>query len=164
MTSIKGKIQAGERQKGAALIIGLILLVVVTVLAVAGMNTATTELAIARNDQTHENAFQAAETGIETALSQGRFDTLATTTVQDIDVPARENDSVTAVIEFETATTVPPPNDDRAFSIGSGISFYHFTATATAESKMSDAGDTDRDASAVHRQSFYVVGPGSPTL
>jgi type IV pilus assembly protein PilX len=150
-----------NRQQGAALVVGLILLVVVTVLAIAGMNTATTELAIARNDQNYENAFQAAETGIETALSQGRFDTLVNTTLEGIVVPVRDNDSVRAVIRFDTSTLVP----DRAFSlgVGSGIAAYHFTATAEAESAMT-AGNTDRDASAVHTQAFYVVGPEAPTL
>ena len=61
------------KQDGAALVVGLVLLVVVTVLAVSGMNTATTELAMARNDQNYENAFQAAETGLENALAQGRL-------------------------------------------------------------------------------------------
>ena len=37
-------------QRGAALVVGLVLLVVVTVLAISGVNTATTELAMARND------------------------------------------------------------------------------------------------------------------
>lgn len=151
------------RQQGAALVIGLILLVVVTVLAISGMNTATTELAIARNDQNYENAFQAAETGIETAISQGRFDTVVNTSLIDIDIPARPNDTVTAVIQFETSTLVP----DRAFSlgVGSGIAAYHFTATATAESNRASGGVvTDRDASAVHTQAFYVVGPEAPTL
>jgi hypothetical protein len=151
----------GTRQQGAALVVGLILLVVVTVLAISGMNTATTELAIARNDQNYENAFQAAETGIETALSQGRFDTLANTTLQrNINV----NDDVQAVIEFDASTIVP----DRAFSlgVGSGIAAYHFTETSTAESKRATTAgpDTDRDASAVHTQAFYVVGPEAPTL
>ena len=50
-----------RRQDGAALVVGLVLLVVITVLAISGMNTATTELAMARNDQNYENAFQAAE-------------------------------------------------------------------------------------------------------
>jgi hypothetical protein len=152
----------GTKQQGAALVVGLILLVVVTVLAISGMNTATTELAIARNDQNYENAFQAAETGLETAISQGRFDTLAETELQNIDVPARANDTVTAVIQFETSTLVP----DRAFSlgVGSGIAAYHFTATATAESSRAAGEVTDRDASAVHTQAFYVVGPEAPTL
>ena len=148
-----------NRQRGAALIVGLILLVVVTVLAISGMNTATTELAIARNDQNYENAFQAAETGIEFALSQGRFNTLASTTLQRNVI---RNDDVETVIVFETATLVP----DRAFSlgVGSGIAAYHFTATATAESARAAGVETDRDASAVHTQAFYVVGPEAPTL
>ena len=57
-----------NQQQGAALVVGLILLVVISVLAISGMNTATTELAMARNDQNYENAFQAAETGLEQAL------------------------------------------------------------------------------------------------
>jgi uncharacterized membrane protein len=156
MTSLK-------RQHGAALVVGLILLVVVTVLAISGMNTATTELAIARNDQNYENAFQAAETGIEIALAQGNFNTLAPTNLTNINVPARENDRVDVVLAFEGTTVVP----DQAFSlgVGSGIAAYHFTATATAESARAGGGvETDRDASAVHTQAFYIVGPEAPTL
>lgn len=152
-----------KKQKGAALVVGLILLVVVTVLAIAGMNTATTELAIARNNQNYENAFQAAETGLENALSQGFYDTLTNTTLrQDIN----NNDWVETVIAFEDSTIVP----DKAFSlgVGSGIAAYHFVATATAESERTGAGtlgnETDRDASAEHTQAFYVVGPEASTL
>jgi type IV pilus assembly protein PilX len=148
-----------QRQDGAALVVGLILLVVITVLAISGMNTATTELAMARNDQNYENAFQAAETGLENALSQGTFNTLANTNlVYNINT----HDSVTATIVFEDSTLVP----DRAFSlgVGSGIAAYHFNAIATAASKRDAGGTTDRDASAVHTQSFYIVGPEAPTL
>ena len=153
-------LQLPRNQKGAALVVGLILMVVITVLAISGMNTATTELAMARNNQNYENAFQAAETGLEAALSQGFFNTLATTTiVQNINA----HDSVTAQILFEDSTLVP----DRAFSlgVGSGIAAYHFNAVSTAESKRdTGGGTTDRDASAVHTQAFYVVGPEAPTL
>jgi len=150
-----------NHQGGAALVVGLVLLVVVTVLAVSGMNTATTELAMARNNQNYENAFQAAETGLEQALAQGRFDTLNNVALaQNVNA----NDSVTSTIQYEDATLVP----DRAFSlgVGSGISAYHFIATATAESKREGVAGaaTDRDASAVHTQAFYVVGPEQPTL
>jgi len=150
-----------KHQEGAALVVGLILLVVITVLAISGMNTATTELAMARNDQNFENAFQAAETGLEQALSQGRFDTLANTNLAQT---INANDQVTTVIEFESSSLVP----DRAFSLGpgSGIAAYHFTVTATADSKRAGTAGaaTDRDASAVHSQAFYVVGPETPTL
>ena len=148
-------------QNGAALVVGLILLVVITVLAISGMNTATTEIAMARNDQNNENAFQAAETGLEQSLAQGQFDTLNNVTLtQDIN----DHESYTAVIVFEDATMVP----DRAFSlgVGSGIAAYHFNATSTAASQRiaGGGGTTDRDASAVHSQAFYVVGPESQAL
>ncbi|MDH4107885.1 MAG: pilus assembly PilX N-terminal domain-containing protein [Gammaproteobacteria bacterium] len=148
-----------QSQQGAALVVGLILLVVITVLAISGMNTATTELAMARNDQNYENAFQAAETGLTQALSQGRFNTLANTSLTQT---INTNDTVSAVIVFEDSTLVP----DRAFSLGagSGIAAYHFNATATAESRRLPGSTTDRDASAQHTQAFYVVGPEAPTL
>ena len=47
-----------KQQQGAALVIGLVLLVVITVLAISGMNTATTELAMARNDQNSRTRFR----------------------------------------------------------------------------------------------------------
>ena len=150
-----------SRQSGAALVISLVLLLIISVLAISSMNSATTELAMARNSMNYERAFQAAETGLENAISQGRFDTLTNVNlVQNV----TGNESVSALIEFESATLVP----DRAFSlgVGSGISAYHFIATSTAESKRAGTAgaDTDRDASAVHTQAFYVVGPESPTL
>ena len=147
------------KQNGAALVVGLILMVVITVLAISGMNTATTELAMARNDQNYESAFQAAETGLETALAQGRFSTLANVNLaQNVNA----NDSVTAIIYFEDTTLVP----DRGFSmgVGSGIAAYHFNTVATAKSERDPGTTTDRDASAVHTQAFYVVGPGASSL
>ena len=146
-------------QNGAALVVSLILLVIITVLAISGMNTATTELAMARNDQNYENAFQAAETGLARALAEIGFDTSGraqlTTTIND-------NDSVTAQTRFEGSTIVP----DRAFSLdaGSGFAAYHFLATASSQSRRSPWSTSDRDAKATHTQAFYVVGPQSPTL
>ena len=147
-----------HNQGGAALIIGLLLLVVITVLAVSGMNTATTELAMARNDQNYENAFQAAETGIETALGQPNFDPETVTIVTPY---VSAHDEVEARIRFEDEL----PVIDQAFSlgVGSGFSAYHFNTFSQAESKRIAGGgsDTDRDASALHTQAFYIVGPQS---
>jgi type IV pilus assembly protein PilX len=150
-----------KNQSGAALVVSLVMLVVISILAISSINSATTELAMARNDMNYENAFQAAETGLEQSLSQGRFNTFINTVlVQNVST----NEKVNSVIVYEDSTLVP----DRAFSlgVGSGIAAYHFIATATAESKRGGvaAATTDRDASATHTQAFYVVGPGSPTL
>jgi type IV pilus assembly protein PilX len=58
-----------RRQAGATLIVGLILLLVLTMLGVSGMNTATLEVQMARNTQLQQEAFQAAETGIDLSIS-----------------------------------------------------------------------------------------------
>lgn len=149
----------GKRQQGAALVVGLLLLVVITVLAVSGMNTATTELAMARNDQNYENAFQAAESGLESALATSNFSTGGPVIVTP---PQTTYEVVSATIQFEDTTLVP----DRAFSLGagSGVSAYHFQATSQAEYRVSPGNVTDRDAAAVHTQAFYIVGPGASGL
>jgi hypothetical protein len=123
------------------------------------MNTATTELAMARNDQNYENAFQAAETGLEEVLASGQFNT---TINASLTKTITTHDSVSAQIVYENSTIVP----DKGFSlgVGSGIAAYHFNATATAISARMPGGTTDRDSSAVHSQSFYIVGPEAPTL
>ena len=44
-------------QSGAALVVGLLLLLVLTILAISGMTTATLELQMAGNEQYQERAF-----------------------------------------------------------------------------------------------------------
>jgi len=158
MNSNFQKIADRGRQQGAALIVGLMLLVVITIMAVSGMNTATTELTLARNNQSYENAFQAAELGLEVSLSQGLFNTAAPATITPT-TPTYVD--VNATTLFQDETLVP----DKAFSLGSGsgISAYHFLTTSQAAYRMS-ATPTDRDASARHTQAFYVVGPESSAL
>ena len=148
-----------NKQQGAALVVGLMLLVVITILAISGMNTATTELALARNDQAYENAFQAAETGLETALAQGQFATTGNSTLTQT---ITSNQKISTTIQFEDSTMVP----DRAFSlgVGSGIAAYHFLATSQAEFRRDPDNVTDRDSTATHTQAFYIVGPEMPTL
>ncbi len=152
-------LKISKRQNGAVLIVGLVLLLVITVLAISGMNTATTALAMARNDQNYENAFQAAETGLESALAQaGRFSTTTVDLTQNI----RNHDNVSTRIVFEETTIVP--GGGFSMGVGSGGTVAnHYKATATAESKRG-SGTTDRDASAIHSQAFYVLGPLPPTI
>lgn len=159
MTSRKTLRFDRQRQTGAALVVSLLLLVVITVLAISGMNTATTELAMARNDQAYEDAFQAAETGLATALSQGRFET---TTLSSVPVNISEYQKVATEIQFEDSTLVP----DMAFSlgVGSGIAAYHFIATSEATVMRDAKKPTERDSAATHTQAFYIVGPELPAF
>jgi Tfp pilus assembly protein PilX len=52
-------------QGGAALVVGMILLAIITLLAVVGMNISTSELQVASSEQLRLRAFQAAAAGLE---------------------------------------------------------------------------------------------------
>jgi hypothetical protein len=57
-------------EKGTALIVSLLLLLVLTILALSLINTSTFEIGISGNEKTRLEAFYAAEAGIQMALSQ----------------------------------------------------------------------------------------------
>lgn len=58
---------------GVALVIGLCLLLVLTVMSVSGVTAALLEQRMAGNEQYQARAFQAAEAGLEQALAAGAF-------------------------------------------------------------------------------------------
>jgi type IV pilus assembly protein PilX len=160
------------RQQGAALVVGLILLLVLTLLAISGMTTASLELQMAGNEQYQERAFQAADAGLEQAMARGVFNTNAPIGAYDNlaavnPVPARGNGRpITDCPEVAGAaagqqceyfmrfdiqngqTAVP----GGGYSIGTGLEAYHFI--------IDSYGTAERGAMSEHRQSFYIVGPG----
>src|SRR5512134_1725560 len=62
-----------SRQTGATLIVGLVLLLVLTVVGVSGMNTATMEITMAANTQFQQDAFQQAEDGIDIMIANRMY-------------------------------------------------------------------------------------------
>ncbi len=142
---------APASQNGAALVVGLILLLVLTVLAVSGMSTATFELTMAGNTQYAQNAFQNAETGIEVTLQTGGFST-AEARELPFGCPALQPPAPSCTTTTFEATTAP---FDGAYSIGS-FSAYHFD--------IESVGSAQRNAQSTHTQGFYIIGPsgGSP--
>ena len=130
------------RQAGATLIVGLVLLLVLTVLGVSGMNTATMEVTMAGNLQFQQDAFQMAEDAIDIALAQRNYTTDDIRTVDWTGDPDRDRRSVTTYIGN---TSVP----DDAFS-AEIYDAFHFDVTSV--------GRGPRNATATHTQSFYVVG------
>jgi Tfp pilus assembly protein PilX len=61
---------SAHAERGATLIVGLMLLALVTLLGLAGATTAHIEAQLAHNEQFRENAASAASAGVEYAISQ----------------------------------------------------------------------------------------------
>ncbi len=140
-----------RRQQGAALVIGLILLVVLTILAVSGVFTSTMELRMVRNTQSQERAFQAAEVAIEDALANPVLSTSAAFNQPTIAVPNSPGDTYSYQLQF--VGQAPLGTGMTGYSIGSAFETYHFQVDST--------GNGPDNALSNHTQSFYVVGPGT---
>lgn len=142
---------SGSNQRGAALVIGLVLLLVVTILAISGVFTANMELRMVRNTQSQERAFQAAEVAVEDALANPVLSTSAPFTQVPIAVPNSAGDTYSYQLQFVGQT--PLGTGMTGFSIGTAFQSYHFQVDTT--------GNGPDNALAQHTQSFYVVGPGT---
>lgn len=155
-------IRSSGGQRGAVLVMGLVLLMVLTILGVSGMNTATLELAMAGNAQFHQEAFQAAETGIDISIARRNFNTVAPAILPLTPLGGMSSAMgmggggatyfTQAVSTFMLATPIP---SGAAFTIGmntGAVQAYHFDVVAL--------GQGPRNAASTHTQSFYVVGPG----
>ena len=160
------------RQSGAALVVGLILLLALTLLAISGMTTASLELLMAGNMQYQERSFQAADAGIEQALASGVYDT--NTPIGTYDDPAAVNpvpERGTGEPIADCPEPASPTDAERCeyfqrfdvqsgqtpvpgggYSLGTGFEAYHFV--------VDSFGTANRGAQSHHQQSFYVVGPG----
>jgi type IV pilus assembly protein PilX len=141
----------GARQQGAALVIGLVLLVVLTILAVSGVFTSTMELRMVRNTQSQERSFQAAEVAIEDALANPVLSTSAPFTQATTAVPNAPGDTYSYQLQF--VGQAPLGTGMTGYSIGTAFQTYHFQIDAT--------GNGPDNAVSNHTQSFYVVGPGT---
>jgi type IV pilus assembly protein PilX len=139
-------------QRGAALVVGLILLLVLTVLAISGVMTSTMELRMVTNSQQQERAFQAADTGVERAIANAEFTTSgAAPLVQEpVDPADPAGDRYEYTLRFADDSALPTV--PTGFSLGAGLQAYHFQVDAQ--------GFSAGGATSSHRQGFYIIGPG----
>ncbi|HZF14394.1 MAG TPA: PilX N-terminal domain-containing pilus assembly protein [Steroidobacteraceae bacterium] len=141
---------ARARQTGAALVIGLILLVVLTLLAVSGMNTANTELKMAGNEQFRRRAFEVSEAGIERSLALGPFNPGAPpVTVANVVADAANPDDL-----YTLLITSAGPGPAPGFSFNK-ISAEHFTVQSLGQSMRSG----NATAVATHLQGLFLIVP-----
>jgi len=143
--------RALPRQQGAALVIGLILLLVLTLLAVSGMNSASLEFIMAGNEQYRSNAFQAAEAGIEQSIAQGAFNPAGG--AQALNGATTATDTWAASVTPQLGGTPLPAMWGNSWN---SFSTYHF--------EISSVGAATRSANAVNLQGVAVISPWDPTV
>lgn len=146
-------------QHGAALVVGLILLMVLTVLAISAMRTATLDLAMAGNTQYRENAFQLAESGIQASLDRFRVDATELDAAPPCPIAPPPWDE--AQLPWRAAVAIPGLNGryqtrlcragETVDALGSSIGKFR-----QQHYRLEARGRTDqRNAEAVHAQGFY---------
>lgn len=141
-----------HRQAGAALVVGLLLLLVLTVLAISGMNSSSLNLIMAGNTQYSQNAFQAAESGIERSIAANEFNPDPSIT------PERQEDdgelaSYAAISTPQLAGASQPALPGSSLD---SFSTYHFEIDSTGTSR--------RGATARNIQAIAVIAPADSTI
>jgi type IV pilus assembly protein PilX len=139
-----------SKQRGAALIVGLMMLVIVTLLAVTAVSTSTTELVMAGNEQFRERAFQAAEAGLETAVRKVRSG--------DADVPIERNtylDNNNVAMVSEGADRV----STRITAVGANSLVGNSSKFRGQVFQITSTGTSARNAQAAHEAGTWVLAP-----
>ncbi|SFN45138.1 type IV pilus assembly protein PilX [Marinobacter pelagius] len=93
-----------KKERGATLIVSLIVLLVLTLIGVAGMNTSVMQERMAVNSQNSNRAFQAAESTLRSLLDEvyaNNLDLLR----QSMQETSRESDRVTVTVDEDNGVT-----------------------------------------------------------
>lgn len=141
------------RQRGIALAVALVFLVVLTIIGITAMQTNVLEQRMAGNIQTSNNAFQAAESGIAKALRESTV-TDATKTSSS---PNTYSYTFGTGGNAETATVkawyqAPGSNAPPGYSMGGPFMQHNFAVNSSVSGGAGHA---------THQQGFYIVGPSS---
>ncbi|HEX5160975.1 MAG TPA: PilX N-terminal domain-containing pilus assembly protein [Steroidobacteraceae bacterium] len=138
------------KQRGAALVVGLMMLVVVTLLAVTAVSTSSTELVMAGNEQFRDRAFQAAEAGIENAIRKSRS--------TDSDVPYK----YLAYVDLNNLTMASDSADGhstRLQAVGATKMVGKSSKFIGQLYKISTTGTSARNSQSAHEVGAWVLSP-----
>ena len=144
-----------SRQRGAALVIGLVLLMILTLLGITGMTTSRLELAMADNMQRGQYVFQAAESALAAEMLAAPAQiNLTGNEVRGDEVLADStytyNDADgNAVADVEVDTSY-----QGIVFFGQGAKKVHFESRGVATTPV-------RGARSAQRVGYFVLAPGS---
>ncbi len=142
-----------HRQQGAVLVVSLIMLLIMTILGISTMGTAKMEMRMAANDLFLENAFQLADTGLDTTLAALRAETIAI--VPGVPGACNVPGAVVAVpaLNGTHQTTMCYVGDSLAFNGLTGLGFTMFNWQANTQ------GIAQSQASSLHALGLQKLGP-----
>lgn len=132
-------------QKGAALFIGLMMLLVIAIIGVSGVRSVVMEKNMATNNQYHMLVFQAAETAIEGTLADNTAFVAAINTPTSSPWPTRTYSMTQGYyvqpVSSSATIAVGTPTIPIGYSIGEFVT-YPFTITASGAIASINASDT----------------------
>jgi Tfp pilus assembly protein PilX len=100
-------------ERGAALVIALLLLAILTLLATTGMRTAVAELWMASSEQFHHGAVEAASAGVEVAIARLRAAAGALATGNPIDGMAGDAPYTATIQHAGTEASLPGSSAEK---------------------------------------------------
>lgn len=131
------------KQNGAALVVGMVVLLITTLLGISSMSRTTIELKMASNAQMHNSGFQAAAAALEQVLLDPivtlvDWDVIDTATVQTAAVTNLTSTQMSATVQYIGCRQVP-----TGFSLtGAGGSFKGLIHQVTANGQaVNTSGD-----------------------
>jgi len=144
------QLKSPQRQQGAALMVGLVMLLVLTLLGVSNMRMTTLELRMSANTQNRNQAFQAAASAIAPALNQFDSGNIATPQVfNNIFNSVNANSSADAVVIYQGRTS------------GSGCPGTSFRFDCTHFEIQTTGRHNSSNAVSRQVQGVYTLSPGS---
>jgi type IV pilus assembly protein PilX len=149
-----------RKQRGAALVIGLLMLLILTMLAISGMNSASVEFIMAGNEQYHQNAFQAAETGIAQAMATGTYNP-GNPAIQTVaaSVPSSTTDAYSAAISRQLNGA--PQSALMWVGTITNSAAYHFEILSTGNSVRNSLANNTQGVVIIAQKDSTVLGDSS---
>jgi Tfp pilus assembly protein PilX len=143
-------------QRGAALAVGLVFLLVLTIIGVSALSTTSLEERMAGNLQEQTKAFQTAEAAVVRTLNVSGLNTadVCNTTEQTFTDIDTANQTTAITCRDFLGTTAPGRTTDTAY--GGETSFVHFG--------INSRGETPTKARVFVNQGVYQLGPEAPGL
>jgi len=138
-------INLARRQSGAALFVGLVMLLLISIIGVAGIRTVIMEKNMATNNQYEMMVFQGAESAIEGVLADDDafVDAINTPTGDPFPVRSFTLDHADNSFSIASSATISAgvPEVPIGFTLGDFVS-YPFTVTSSSTIASINAADT----------------------